>query len=455
MSRPFSLSRRAVLRGASGLALALPWLEAMGQTATPPKRVLFMFTPNGTVPANFWPTGGETSWVTSKILQPLDKHHADLLILKGLNMISATNGPGESHTRGIGHLLTGHELLQGPDKNGAGLGGAISVDQAIANLVGTTTLFKSLELGVVGYGTSGYGSVDAWSRLNFTGPGMYAPVENNPWSAFSRVFSNLPMSGAPPTMTVDPALLRKQSIVDAVLPSYRSLSSKLGGADQQRLDQHLALVEAMQAKLKQMPMDPPPPANTCSAPTLGATFDYKSDNLIPQTGQLQMSIIAHAFACGLTRVASLQWSRAYGLAVMGAFVKDSDGSAITGAHHELSHDTGATAQRQLTFINTWYAQQLSSLIDTLKAIPEGSGSVFDNTLIVWGNELGEGASHTVDDIPFVLAGRLGGTLRTGRFLQYGGKPHNNLLVSLLNAFGINQNTFGNPAYCTGALGSLT
>src|SRR4051812_13588062 len=104
MSRPFSLSRRAMLRGASGLTLALPWLEAMGQTATPPKRVLFMFTPNGTVPAKFWPTGSETSWVASPILQPLDKHHADLLVLKGLNMVSATHGPGESHTRGIGHL---------------------------------------------------------------------------------------------------------------------------------------------------------------------------------------------------------------------------------------------------------------------------------------------------------------------------------------------------------------
>jgi len=285
---------------------------------------------------------------------------------------------------------------------------------------------------------------------------MYAPVENNPWSAFTRVFSNLPTGGGTPTMTVDPALLRKKSIIDAVLPSYRSLSSKLGGADKQRLDQHLALVEAMQTKLQQMPTDPPPPpTSSCTAPTLGATFDYKNDDLMAQTGQLQMSLIAHAFACGLTKVASLQWSRSYGLSVMGAFVKDFDGSAITGAHHELSHDTGTVAQRQLTYINTWYATQLSSLIDTLKAIPEGSGSVFDNTLIVWGNELGEGASHTVNDIPFVLAGKLGGALRTGRYVQAGGKPHNNLLVTLLNLFGVNQNSFGNPSYCSGARSGLT
>ena len=114
-----------------------------------------------------------------------------------------------------------------------------------------------------------------------------------------------------------------------------------------------------------------------------------------------------------------------------------------------------TAQAQLTLINTWYASQLALLIDRLKSYPEGGGTLFDNTVVLWCNELGEGASHTRNDIPFVLAGKLGGHFRTGRFLQFSGRPHNDLLVSLINAFGINKTSFGNAAYCKGALPGLT
>lgn len=126
-------------------------------------------------------------------------------------------------------------------------------------------------------------------------------------------------------------------------------------------------------------------------------------------------------------------------------------------HHELSHegDDNADAKDKLTRINHWYAEQLAALIDRLKAASDGpGGSVFDNTIILWGNELGKGNSHSRDDAPYVLAGDAGGYFQTGRYLQYSGEPHNNLLLSLVSSCGIQQASFGNPEWCTGPLAGL-
>jgi hypothetical protein len=132
---------------------------------------------------------------------------------------------------------------------------------------------------------------------------------------------------------------------------------------------------------------------------------------------------------------------------------------IPEGHHDLSHrsDTDADAVSKLTQINSWYAQQMAGLITRLKATPDANGgTLFDNTLVLWCNELGKGNTHSRQDAPYVLAGNAGGTLRTGRFVSYEGQglPHNNLLVSLLNAMDIPDTTFGKPDWCTGPLTGL-
>jgi hypothetical protein len=130
---------------------------------------------------------------------------------------------------------------------------------------------------------------------------------------------------------------------------------------------------------------------------------------------------------------------------------------LTTAHHEASHFSDAAGAPILTPIDTWYAQQLSDFITTLKSIPEGNGTLFDNTLIVWGNELGVGNTHSHTRVPFLLAGSAGGFLKTGRYVTLSnGTNHNDLLTTISLAMGVPvpDNKFGDPSFAKGPLTSL-
>ena len=177
-----------------------------------------------------------------------------------------------------------------------------------------------------------------------------------------------------------------------------------------------------------------PPATIRSRRRVSA----QANDSFPAVGALQMDLLTMALACDLTRVASLQWSRSVSQTRFTWL-------DITEGHHDLSHraDTDADAVNKLTQINTWYAQQIAGLIARLKATPDASGgTLFDNTLLLWCNELAKGNTHSRQDAPYVLAGNAGGALRTGRFLSYEGQglPHNNLLVSMLNAMDVPDTT---------------
>jgi hypothetical protein len=185
----------------------------------------------------------------------------------------------------------------------------------------------------------------------------------------------------------------------------------------------------------------------CQPPMLGEVKDPTKVGNIPATGKLQMDLLAMALACDLTRVASLMWMNS-------ATAKPFPWLDIPEGHHELAHrgDGDADAQEKLTQINTWYCEQFAYLIDKLKSIPEGDGSVLDNTLLIWVNEHQKGNDHDRHEIPYVLAGKAGGAMKPGRWLQVQGEvPHNNLWVGCMNAMGLEATTFGNPVYCTGAL----
>ena len=175
---------------------------------------------------------------------------------------------------------------------------------------------------------------------------------------------------------------------------------------------------------------------------------YANENY-PLMGKLQMDLLAMSLACDLTRVASLQWTSTQTGKVF-SWLGQSE------THHSLSHSglTDVTRQNQLMAIGNWHAKQLAYLMDKLASFPEGDGTVLDNTLILWCTDIAQGQSHARRDMPYVLAGGAGGALKMGRYLKYAGDHHNNLLVSILNAMGGPDTTFGNPAYCTGALPRL-
>lgn len=439
------LDRRTFLRGAGGLALALPFLDAMAGSASAvdfPKRFVVFFTGLGTVKQAWQPTGTETSFELGEILAPLSPYRDKLLVIEGIDMESAHHGPGDPHQQGIGQALTGTELQEGtlfpyacnPAAH-VGWGGGISVDQFLAAKLGERTKLSSLELGV----QVQYANVS--SRVSYLGPGQPVPPEDDPRAAFDRLF--LDLSSDPADLDRRRALRRQ--VLGSVMEDYGSLARTLGGDDRQKLEQHLGAVNEIEKRLDA----PGLLGGACALPELGDPLDVYANDNFPAIGRLQTDLLAMALACDLTRVASIQWSATQAGKVF-TWLGQSD------THHALSHSnvSDPDKQQQLIDIGRWQAEQLAYLLGKLDAVQEGTGTLLDNTLVLWCTDISQGQSHARRDMPYVLAGGAGGALRTGRYLRYDGDPHNNLLVTLCNAMGVDVSTFGNPAYCTGPLPGL-
>ena len=439
MNRP-TLSRRSVLRGVGTASIALPLLEIMGGWDGPaplPKRFVVFWTPNGTVLENWRPTGSENQFTLSPILKALEPHQKDIVVLDGVDEISAYDGPGDAHQKATGQGLTGTQLqegdFKGADGTSAGWGNGISVDQAIANVVVAQTKFSSLEFGVNVYGAN------VGSRISYRGPAQPIPPENDPVAGFTRMFDGF---AADP----DAALRRiaeRKIVLDAVGADYQKLLPKVGAADRIKLQAHLDAVRDIEMRLGSEGVV----GGACMKPELGQVPKPTEIANTPVIGKLQMDLLAMALACDLTRVASIMWTNS-------ATAKPFPWLDIPEGHHELAHrgDEDVDARMKLTKINTWYAEQFAYLVAKLKSMPEGEGSVLDNTLILWVNEHQKGNNHDRDQIPYVMAGGCGGAVKTGRWLQVPGKvSHNDLFVGCMNAMGIPVKTFGNPEYCTGAL----
>jgi hypothetical protein len=445
MSKPhaFSLSRRHAL-GAFGSLAALPLLDAMfpgrarADAAPYPRRFVVFFSSCGTIAPTWTPTGGERDFRLSPILSPLDPFRDDIIVIQGVDQQGG--GAGVGHQAGIGGMLTGSGINPGPFSAGggssSGWGSSISVDQRIANAIGNDTAFKSVELGVQ------VGQPDNMGRMCYAGSNRPIPPEDNPARAFARVFADL---------TRDPAELARMrahrlSVLDRAAGRFQRLSARLGVADRQKLEAHLSSIREIESRLAVVPA----PRPACQVPSQDVSVDVTSNDSFPHIGKLQMDLLVMSLACDLTRVASLQWSRA-------ASTVRFTWLHIDALHHDLSHrgDDDSDAVDKLTRINQWYAQQLAYLIGRMKQIPEGDGTLLDNTVILWCNELAKGNVHGRIDAPYVLAGRAGGALDTGRFLRFDGNvPHNNLLLSLIHAMGQDDSSFGDPDWCTGPLTGL-
>lgn len=447
-TRP-GMTRRSFLKGlgaVAGLLPLVPHLDVMAQSRFP-TRLVVIFTANGTVHEDWRPVGTERDFQLSPILRPLERFKSQLLVMDGIAVNSASSGPGDDHQKGMGHLLTGRELLTGDEFPGcggecagSGWGGGISIDQFIANRLPEDTPYRSLELGVQN------GGANIWSRMCYRDANSPIPPRDNPYDTFDAIFGGLD----PNAIGLERLRRERQSVLDSVVGDLSALERQLTGRDRARLQAHLAAVRSIERRLA---ADPAELGLACELPMLGDRVDpYANDNY-PHIGRLQMDMLAMSLACNLTRVASLQWSTS----VSNTRFSWLD-NPIAEGHHDLSHfdDSSVDALGKLTRINTWYAEQLAYLLDRLDAIPEGDGTLLDNTVVVWVNELGRGNNHSHFPVPFLTAGKAGGRLKTGRFLDFGRTPHNNLLVSLCHAMGLDDvTTFGNPTYCTGPLSGLT
>lgn len=459
--KPFRLSRRAVLRGAGGVAVALPWLEAMVDPrrayAAGPKRLVVFFTPNGTIYEKWKPTGSGTNFGLSHILSPLESFKSKLVVLEGLwqGNKGSIGGPGDDHMKGMAWMLTGRILMSGSVPGGggappAGLATGISVDQHVANAIGTTTRFKSLEFGVRSLTVAG----NPLFHMVYTGPGQAIQPQQSPSKMFDRVFANFTPGSETPAMP-DAAAMRlradKQSVVDAVKDSYTSLAGRLGKDDKAKVESHLAHIRELEKRLQTTGGGGTGGGSSaaCMKPTRPADNDPYNEANFVANGTAQVDLLTMSLACDLTRVASIQWAYSSG-GPTHTWIGSNRG------HHDISHDgdSNTASKDALANIDQWYAKRFAELLGKMDKIQEGDGTLLDNSLVLWVNELAKGNNHSHGPMCYVLAGKAGGAIQTGRYLHVE-NHHNNLLVSVMNAMGVQGNTFGDPQYCTGPLPGLT
>jgi hypothetical protein len=459
---PFRLNRRAVLRGAGSIAIALPWLEAMSderraaaQSATMAKRFLAIYQPGGTVRNKYTPTGTETDFKLSPILAPLEALKSKLLVLDGLDMSCADQGKlmVEQHQGGMAGMLTG--AVQPGSNN---FTKAPSIDQVLAATLSAGKARASIELAVRWATGKSHGLIHPINAFNFEAKAPYAPIPPriDPQQIFTDLFGSLMPGGS--TGGTDAAALtlsRKKSILDFVDKRYVTLAGKLGSADKIKLESHLEKIRILEKTLDAVP---PTMTSSCMAPTKVDTSDYnpksglsadndgkvldiETDKAIPKVGKFMMDMIVMALACDITGVASLQWS-------------DTEAKHtfpwlnLSEHHHFYQHDGGFKAA-ECEKICTWYSEQHAYLLQQMQAVDMGGHSLLDESVVFIGSELQDPPSHGKSNMPFLLAGGAG--MRTGRWLKYGNLPHNRLLVSLFNLFGDARTGFGDSRFAEGAL----
>ncbi|QQR91375.1 MAG: DUF1552 domain-containing protein [Myxococcales bacterium] len=437
------IGRRALLGGMGASALLLPFARNFrihAQNEIAPKRLLIWFTPNGTI-HDEWAWAAGSSFELGQILEPLSIYKEDLLLLDGVN-IDPQGGPGDAHQKGMGCLLTGRELLPGDVGGGCdscapvSWASGISIDQRIAQeLVGLGR--SSIE-----FGLACGSNADIWTRMCYSGSGQPLPPEQNPFDLFDRLFGGAEQD---PEQTARRKALRK-SVLDYLQSDLAKAQSRLGQQDRKKLEVHAESLRELEKRLESGLGS----GQACAPVSPGDPIDLGNAENYPVLGKHQLDLIAMSFACDITRVASMQWNRSVGNQTF-AF------AGVSGQHHTLSHEavSNPDARDDLVKINRWYAEQLAYLVAKLKAMPEGDGSVMDNTLIVWVNELSEGESHSRINLPVLMVGSAGGYFQSGRYLTFNNQPQNNLWVSVANAMGVDIDTFGDPAHCDGPLTGLT
>jgi hypothetical protein len=454
------LDRRTFLRGAGGVAIALPLLDAMvplrraSAQATSTPRFIVYYTPGGAEMSTWRPSGSETNFTLGSSLAPLEHLKQQLLVTSGLNLDVTSAGVGHPHAKGMGGLLTGEILPAGPYETCAGKSGFAlgrSLDQFIGDKVSADLKFKSLELAIRWPSVSLFNqTVHPGNTIIYSAPGQPVPPQLDPRAVFDRLFTSLDGD-------TDVERNRTKSILDAVKGEYDLLKLKVGATDRRTLEQHLEGIREMEKGLAQLG------GSSCVAPDLGPDLDLpyaggtseggdgyvdlSNDEPMPRTGKLMMDMLAHAMACDLTRVGTLQWA---------------DSSAnntfpwleLPDTHHGYQHDRGYRPEA-ISKIQNWYATQFAYFLDKLIELQENAQPLLDSTLVFWVTELSHPESHDQHDMPLMLAGSANGGVRPGRWLEFQGRSHNDLLVAIQNVFGIESNSFGRAEFCSGAAPGLT
>jgi len=472
-------SRRRFLQGALGAASALPLAMATRRLASAnprglARRVIFFYYPDGIAgrsqngePSLWSASGRAPSIALGELLSPLSAIAGDCVFLSGLSMGSTDEG---SHPGGAKKLLT---AVDG--------GNGESVDQYLARTVGRSSPFRHIYLGAMA--TQNNASGDKF--ISYPSAGVTVAPEDDPVSAFRRIFSGA--TSGTPTTSVDAGVAPTDAgpaapvagvddgadglSLDTSLADLMDLRASLGAAERTRLDVHLDALHEVQDRLRGMPpsMPPtmadaggpvtvsdaglrPPPSLRCDAPSMA--FDaptgaglFAPENF-PAVLRAQIDTMVLAMACGMSRVGVIQASQHTSELIMSRFRgTDMYDPGFDMRSHQASH-YGARQDRSNRLFSDyvkqvrWWVSQFGYLVEQLKSRPEGDGTMLDHSLVLLCSEVSDGNTHSHQDMPFVLAGRGGGCVSTGRAMSFDGRRHGDLLATIAQAMGANVDTWG-------------
>ncbi len=440
------IPRRTVLRGL-GAAISLPLLEAMFPFSAfaqslkmKPTRMAFIFAPNGVDIANWTPTAEGALGALPSILQPFDPIKGKVNVLSGLaqhNAFALGDGPGD-HARSTATWLTGVHVKK---TAGSDIEAGLSADQVAAQQIGMSTRFPSLEIGCergaqAGDCDSGYSCAYS-SSISWRGPSTPNAKEVNPRLVFERLF------GAGTPEDAESRARREKyrlSILDMVSEDASKLRGQLGQRDQKKVDEYLTGVREIERRLQSLESKQVNQALEGAVRPTGIPADF-GEHI-----RLMGDMMILAFQADLTRVCT--------------FMLANDGSnrsypmiGVSEGHHDMSHhgkqpDKLEKKQR----IDRFHAEQVAYVLRKMDSIKELDGTLLDNSMVVYGAGISDGDRHNHDDLPILMAGRAGGSLKTGRHVVYPhNTPMNNLFLSMLDKVGCRMDQLGDS---TGKLQGL-
>ncbi len=438
MSDKFLIPRRTFLKGL-GLSMGLPMLEAMQpaalfarDAAAAPVRMAFVFFPNGCIVPAWKPTEEGDQYTLPESLEPLAGMRSHFNVLTGLtqdNGRAKGDGPGD-HARSASSFLTGAHPVK---TAGADIRVGISVDQVAAERIGALTKLPSLELGIeggrnAGNCDSGYSCAYS-SNISWKTESTPMAKEINPRLVFERLFG----SGNGDNRGQELRDYYRKSILDLVARDADRLQKQLGQTDRRKLDEYFTSVRELEQRIERAARQ-----EQSERPDFAAPAGIPGE--LEEHIRLMMDLLVLAFRTDSTRVAT--------------FMLANEGSnrtypmvGVTNGHHELSHHQNNTEKMdQIKKIDKFLVSQFAYLVEQLHAIPEGEGTLLDNSLLLYGSGLSDGNRHDHGDLPAILAGRAGGTIQTGRHISYPREtPMNNLFLSMLDRVGANVEELGDSS----------
>ena len=440
------ITRRTVLRGL-GTAIALPWRETMASSAelagraaaaasagVTPKRMAFLYVPNGVHMADWTPKAVGSDYEIPKTLEALAPYKDEMLVLTGLaqDNAAALGDGGGDHARSLACFLTGKHPLK---TDGANIRAGVSADQVAAEKVGRYTRFPSLELGCdrgaqSGNCDSGYSCAYS-SNISWRSESTPMAKEVNPRLVFDRLFANqIPGETAQQRAKRE---LYSKSILDFVAEDAGQLKTRLGLTDRRKLDEYLTSVRELELRISRSTQFTTENLGPIKKPT-GIPQDYQEHI------RLMLDLMVLAFQSDSTRISTFMYANE-GSNKNYPFIGVSEG------HHDLSHHGGNVEKHEkIKKINEFHIEQLAYFLGKLKSTREGAGSVLDNSMIVYGSGISDGNRHNHDDLPILLLGKGGGTVRPGRHIKYERKtPLNNLYLAMLERMGVEASTLGDSS----------